>query len=160
VKRSETNEGTEWPRRAERTVMTMSAEKAAENTSSRGCRMAIRAATRNVLSPISEKMIMVNESINEWNGCMTPPASSPGRFEAGVFDFGVVVNGFLSDSASGLGCGMLCGLSGILVGFCKLVNHHSNADVAASPTSRPTAPSARELVSAPKISLGICLWSP
>jgi hypothetical protein len=117
VKRSETNEGTVWPRRAERTVMTMSAEKAAEKTSSRGCRMAIKAATRNVLSPISEKMIMVKESRNEWNGCITPPASSPGRFEAGVFGFGVVVNGFLSDSESGLGWGMLCGLSGRLVGF-------------------------------------------
>jgi len=87
--------------------MTMRAEKAAEKTSNRGCRIAISAATRNVLSPISEKIIMVKESMNEWKGCMTPPASSPGRFEAGVFGFVVVSSGSLSDSESGLGCGTL-----------------------------------------------------
>ena len=53
------------PNRAERTVMTISAEKAAEKTSKRGCLMAIRAATRNVLSPISETTIMVNEKTSE-----------------------------------------------------------------------------------------------
>ena len=65
VKRSERRAGTACPRTAESTVITMSAEKAAEKTSSRGSRMAINAATRNVLSPISEKIIIVNASMKE-----------------------------------------------------------------------------------------------
>lgn len=53
--------GTAWPRTAERTVMTKSAEKAAEKTRRRSCFMAIKAAMRKVLSPISETRIMVRE---------------------------------------------------------------------------------------------------
>jgi hypothetical protein len=56
--------------------MTIRAEKAAEKTRRRGCRIAMRAATRKVLSPISEKMIMVKESMKEWKGWMTPLGSS------------------------------------------------------------------------------------
>jgi hypothetical protein len=48
---------------------------------------------------------------------MTPLASSSGKFEAGVFGFVIASNGSFSDSESGLGCGMLCGVSGRLVGF-------------------------------------------
>jgi hypothetical protein len=84
--------------------------------------MAINAATRNVLSPISENIIIVKESMNEWRGCMTPPASSPGRFEAGVFGLGVVSRGSFLGSESGLGCGISCGLSGRSVGFCSHVS--------------------------------------
>jgi hypothetical protein len=65
VKRSDTRDGTACPRKAERTVITIRAEKAAEKTSSRGCRIAINAATRNVLSPISENIIIVKDSMNE-----------------------------------------------------------------------------------------------
>ena len=32
--------------------------------------MAIKAATRKVLSPISENMIMVKDRTKEWSGCM------------------------------------------------------------------------------------------
>jgi hypothetical protein len=103
--------------------------------------MAISAATRKVLSPISEKMIMVKESMKEWKGCMTPLASSSGRFEAGVFGFVIASNGSFSDSESGLGCGMLCGVSGRLVGFCQGVSggcsgsHNSIAHLEAYGTS-------------------------
>ncbi len=51
--------GTACPRTAERMVMAMRALRAAENTTRRSCFMAMSAATRKVLSPISEKMIMV-----------------------------------------------------------------------------------------------------
>ena len=37
----------------------------------RSWRIAIRAATRKVLSPISENMIMVKDSTREWTGEMT-----------------------------------------------------------------------------------------
>lgn len=50
--------------------MAISAVKAAEKTTSRGCFMAMSAAIRNVLSPISEKMIMVSERTKECRGCM------------------------------------------------------------------------------------------
>lgn len=62
--------GTVWPRTAESIVMAMSALNAAENTTSLGCFMAMSAAMRNVLSPISEKMIIVRERTKEWSGCM------------------------------------------------------------------------------------------
>ena len=45
--------------------MAMRAVKAAENTRKRGCFMAMRAAIKNVLSPISENMIMVKERAKE-----------------------------------------------------------------------------------------------
>lgn len=49
----------------------MRAVKAAEKTSSRGCFIAINAAIRKVLSPTSEKMIMVKERRNECRGWMS-----------------------------------------------------------------------------------------
>lgn len=60
----------------------MSAENAAENTTRREWRIAMRAAMRKVLSPISEKMIIVKERINEWNGWRIE--SSGGGAEAGT----------------------------------------------------------------------------
>lgn len=73
--------GTAWPRTAERMVMAMRAVKAAENTRKRGCFMAIRAAIKNVLSPISENIIMVKERAKEWSGCIRDPvvADNEGR---------------------------------------------------------------------------------
>lgn len=35
--------------------------------------MAMRAAIRKVLSPISENMIIVKESRKEWSGCIREP---------------------------------------------------------------------------------------
>jgi hypothetical protein len=99
--------------------MTIKAEKAAEKTRRRGCRIAMRAATRNVLSPISEKMIIVKDRINEWNGWITPPASSSNERVVGVFGLELVSSGFLSARESGTGCGMSWGLLGRSVGFCK-----------------------------------------
>ena len=67
--------------------MTMRAEKAAEKTRRRGCRIAMRAATRKVLSPISEKMIMVKERMKEWKGWITPLGSSLSNVELVPEDF-------------------------------------------------------------------------
>ena len=57
--------GTAWPRTAERIVIAIRAVKAAEKTRRRGCFMAINAAIRKVLSPISENIIIVKERRKE-----------------------------------------------------------------------------------------------
>ena len=49
--------------------MPIRAVNAAEKTTSLGCFIAIKAATRKVLSPISENMIIVKDKTNEWRGC-------------------------------------------------------------------------------------------
>lgn len=49
-------------------VIRMRAAKAAVKTISRGCFIAINAAIRKVLSPISEKIIMVKDRTKEWRG--------------------------------------------------------------------------------------------
>ena len=77
--------GTAWPNMAERTVMVMSAEKAAVKTSSLSWRIAMRAATRKVLSPTSENSIMVKERRRECMGWMTALGSSS---EVGREDLG------------------------------------------------------------------------
>lgn len=107
VKRSGMRVGTAWPRTAERTVMTISAENAAEKTTRRGWRMAISAATRNVLSPISEKMIIIKESMKEWKGWMTPPASPSSMSpESDIFCCGLVSSGSPFEAEGGSGCGI------------------------------------------------------
>ena len=65
VKRFGMRVGTAWPSTAERMVIVKRAEAAAVKTTMRGCFMAIRAAIKKVLSPISEKMIMVKARANE-----------------------------------------------------------------------------------------------
>ena len=65
VKRFGMREGTACPRMALRMVMAKRAVKAAEKTTNRGCFMAMRAATKKVLSPISEKTIMVRDRTKE-----------------------------------------------------------------------------------------------
>lgn len=52
-------------------VIRIRAVKAAEKTRRRGCFIAINAAMRKVLSPTSEKMIMVKERRKEWRGWMS-----------------------------------------------------------------------------------------
>jgi hypothetical protein len=46
---------------------------AAEKTTPRGCRIAMSAAIKNVLSPNSEIMIIVNENKKECNGADVNP---------------------------------------------------------------------------------------
>ena len=70
VTRTDKIAGTAWPSAAESTVITNRAANAAENTSKGGYFIAIKAATRKVLSPISEKMIMVKARRKEWRGCI------------------------------------------------------------------------------------------
>ena len=65
--------GTACPREALRTVITTNEAKAAENTTALGCRIAMSAAIRNVLSPNSEIIIMVKENRKACNGVETRP---------------------------------------------------------------------------------------
>ena len=65
MKRFGMSVGTAWPRIAERMVMQMRADNAAVKTTRRGCFIAMRAAIRKVLSPISEKIIIVRERRKE-----------------------------------------------------------------------------------------------
>jgi hypothetical protein len=85
----------------------------------------MRAATRNVLSPISEKMIMVKARIKEWKGC-TAPASTSSSVEEGVFG-GVVSRGSFVETEPGTGSGLSWMESGRSVGFCSLISAESSA---------------------------------
>ena len=69
------NVGTACPSRAERTVMTIMAEKADVKTTIRGFRIAMSAATIKVLSPISDTRIMVKDRRRECSGWITPFSS-------------------------------------------------------------------------------------
>ena len=80
--------------------------------------MAISAATRNVLSPISEKMIIVNESIKECMGEMTAGSCSSGFL--GVVGFSEEsMSSFGEDGFSGWG--ISCGFEGRSSGTCEHV---------------------------------------
>jgi len=121
VNRSGISVGTAWPRTAERTVITKRAEKAALKTRRRSCFIAMRAAIKKVLSPISEKRIMVRERRKEWRGWIIP--SFPSSSMLANFDGSLVVEGlfmsrwFLS-AEPGIGWGRLFVLSGRSLGFC------------------------------------------
>lgn len=106
--------------------MAMRAEKAAVKTTVRGCRMAMRAATKKVLSPISENIIMVKDSINEWKGWITP-LGSPSS-ESGMVLGGDVSNGSSLRDDGGTGWGISCGESGRSVGFCTGVSKRNSID--------------------------------
>ncbi len=67
--------------------MAMRAAKAAEKTTRRGCFMAIRAAMRKVLSPISEKMIIDKDRRKEWRGCIREVGAEVSKVPEGVKDF-------------------------------------------------------------------------
>jgi len=114
------NVGTAWPRTAERIVIAINAENAAEKTRSLSCFMAIRAAIKNVLSPISEKRIMVSESIYEWKGWIRPSLpSSSGRLYFGEdFVSGFEISRWSLFAEFGRGCGRLLGVLGRSFGFC------------------------------------------
>ena len=67
-------------------VIAMRAAKAAEKTTRRGCFMAIRAAMRKVLSPISENMIIERERRKEWRGCINEDGAEVSKVLEGVKD--------------------------------------------------------------------------
>ena len=96
--------------------MAINAANAAENTISRGCFMAIRAAMRKVLSPISEKMIIVRERTKECKGCMIDAGAALKAGNDGVKGF-KMASGSLLEAESGTGCGRSCGFCGRSAGF-------------------------------------------
>jgi len=108
VKRLGRRLGTACPRTAESTVITIRAENAAEKTTVRGWRIAINAATKNVLSPISENMIMVMDSMKEWKGRMTPDSSSSSEksSKSECFVGGLMSRGSSLGTEGGTGCGI------------------------------------------------------
>ena len=97
-------------------VIAMRALKAAVNTRTRGCFIAMRAAMRKVLSPISEKMIMVRESKKEWRGCMRDSGVAASNGIEGVY-WARIARGSDFWALGGAGCGIECGLSGKSSGF-------------------------------------------
>ena len=99
-------------------VMAMSAVKAAENTTKRGCFIAINAAMRKVLSPISEKMIIVRERTKECNGWMIEAGAEVSMGIDGVKGFRIA-SGSLLATVGGTGRGISCGFSGRSAGFCN-----------------------------------------
>lgn len=117
VKRCGSRLGTAWPRTAERTVMVISAEKAAEKTRILSCFMAIKAAMRKVLSPISETRIIVRERINECRGWMRPSTPSASTSDWPVLA-GFVKSKWSLWAESGIGCGKSTGFFGSSSGFC------------------------------------------
>ena len=82
----------------------MRAVKAAEKTISRGCFIAIRAAIKNVLSPISEKMIIVRERTKECNGWMREAELPVSKGMEGVKG-ARIARGSLLEAVAGIGCG-------------------------------------------------------
>ena len=84
----------------------MRAVKAAEKTTSRGCFIAISAAMRNVLSPISENMIIVRESTKECKGCIIEAGAAVSDGKEGVKGCLRMARGSLFEADSGTGCGM------------------------------------------------------
>lgn len=107
--------GTAWPRTADKTVMVISALKAAENTTRRSCFIAMSAATRNVLSPTSEKRIMVRERTKEWKGRIMPSCSSATGVLPGLVP--LVTSRWSLFAESGRGGDLSCVLPGRSSGF-------------------------------------------
>lgn len=67
--------GKTWPKNADRTDMMAKEEKAAANTTNRECFMAIIAAIKKVLSPISDTMIMSKEIRKDFSNSALEPTS-------------------------------------------------------------------------------------
>jgi len=111
--------GTACPRTADKIVIAINAEKAAEKTRSLSCFIAMRAAIRNVLSPISEKRIIVRERMYEWKGWMRPslPSSSGKLYLGEVFVSGFEISRWSLFAEFGRGWGRLLGLLGRSFGF-------------------------------------------
>lgn len=116
MKRFGTRVGTAWPRMAERIVMAMRAVKAAEKTTKRGCFMAMRAAIRKVLSPISENIIIERERRNEWRGWIREAGAAVSKLLDGVKPLRIR-SGSVLGTVGGTGWGMSWGFSGRSAGF-------------------------------------------
>ena len=99
--------------------MAIKAAKAAEKTTRRGCFMAIRAAMRNVLSPISEKIIIDKERRKECRGCNREAGVDVSKLLEGVKDFmiSLISSGFFFEVVFGSGWGISWGFSGRSAGF-------------------------------------------
>lgn len=110
--------GTACPSTAERIVIAISAVKAAEKTTKRGFFIAIKAAMRKVLSPISEKMIIARESTKECNGWMMDAGPEVSIGMDGVKGLRMA-SGSLLEAVGGTGRGISCGFSGRSAGFCN-----------------------------------------
>ena len=82
----------------------MRAVKAAEKTISRGCFIAIKAAIKKVLSPISEKIIIVSERTKECSGWMRVAEFPVSMGMEGVKG-ARMVRGSLLEAVAGTGCG-------------------------------------------------------
>src|SRR3954447_23478390 len=100
--------------------MPIKALNAAVKTTRRGWRIAMRAATRNVLSPISETRIIVKEKTRE---CSELPCSGMSELESWFNEEELEdepeprepcsrASGSSLTMAGGLGCGISCGFSG------------------------------------------------
>jgi hypothetical protein len=83
--------------------MVIRAAKAAEKTRRRGCFMAMSAAIKNVLSPISENRIMVKERTKECRGWIRPADSSDIVVDG---ELGLEVTGGGFFIVGGSGCAM------------------------------------------------------
>ena len=71
---------------------------------------------RKVLSPISEKMIIVKERKKECKGCIMDAGAAVKAGKDGVKGF-KIANGSLLEAESGTGCGRSCGFWGRSAGF-------------------------------------------
>lgn len=67
--------------------------------------MAMRAAIKKVLSPISENTIIVKERRKEWRGCMREPGVAASKGRDGANGFRIFRGSFLDDDG-GRGGGM------------------------------------------------------
>ncbi len=84
--------------------MAIRAVKAAEKTMNRGCFIAIKAAIKNVLSPISEKMIIARERTKECSGWMIE-AELPVSIGMEGVKGARIARGSLLEAVAGTGCG-------------------------------------------------------
>lgn len=93
------SDGTAWPRTTESIVMTIMAGNEAEKTRRGECFIAMRHATRKVLSPISEKMIIVKARKNECKGWIKDAASIAGDCAPGIRGLDISRGSSLDDPA-------------------------------------------------------------
>ena len=99
--------------------MAIRAAKAAEKTTKRGCFIAMRAAMRKVLSPISENIIIDRERRKEWSGCIKEAGAEVSKLLEGVKDLmiSLICSGSFLEVVGGTGWGISWGFSGRSAGF-------------------------------------------
>lgn len=97
--------------------MAIKAVNAAEKTRRRGCFIAIRAAIKKVLSPISENIIIVRDRRKECRGWIKDPGVVFSRGRDGVKGLRIS-RGSLFIVVGGEGGGISWGFSGRSAGFC------------------------------------------